>query len=145
MTLVTKSSDGQSGDAPAADQGPLIVDFPAGIPGFESCRRFVVIASPELAPLICLKALDSAEASFLTIDPALVDSQYDLTLRTFERVRLGAASDEPLVWLALVTVIGDRATVNLRAPIVINPRRMVGCQFIRDDHDYPVHLPLGRD
>ena len=142
MTLVTKPEP-QAGNVPAGAQGPLIVDFPAGIPGFESCRRFVVIASPELAPLSCLKALDSSEASFLTIDPVLVDPAYDLTLRTFERVRLGAGED-PLVWLALVTVIGDRATVNLRAPIVINPRRMVGCQFIRDDHDYPVHLPLGK-
>lgn len=143
MTRVTKPSEPTPGEA-STGEGTLIVDFPAGIPGFESCRRFVVIASPDLAPLTCLKALDATEASFLTIDPTLVDPNYDFTLRTFERVRLGAG-DEPLLWLALVTVIGDRATVNLRAPIVINPRRMVGCQFIRDDHDYPVHLPLGRD
>jgi flagellar assembly factor FliW len=126
---------------PAGQDAP-VVSFPAGIPGFETCRRFVVIASPELAPLACLKALDPPEASFLTIDPRLVDRDYDLTLREFERVRLGAG-DEPLVWLAIVTVTGDKATANLRAPIVINPRRMVGCQFIRDDRDYPVHFPLG--
>lgn len=127
----------------ATGQEALVVTFPAGIPGFETCRRFVVIASPEIAPLAWLKALDPPEASFLTIDPRLVDREYDLTLREFERGRL-AAGDDPLVWLSLVTVTGDKATVNLRAPIVINPRRMIGCQFIRDDRDYPVHFPLGQ-
>jgi flagellar assembly factor FliW len=127
----------------AVPTGRLVIDFPSGIPGFESCRRFVVIASPELAPLACLRALDPPEASFLAIDPRIIDPEYDLTLREFERVRLGAG-DEPLLWLALVTVAGDSATVNLRAPVVINPRRMLGCQFIRDDRDYSVSHPLGR-
>lgn len=121
-----------------------IIDFPAGIPGFEQCRRFILIAPPELAPLACLRAIDPPEASFLVIDPRIVTADYDLTLREFERVRLGV-SDEPLLWLALVTVTGDAATVNLRAPVVVNPRRMLGCQFIRDDHEYPVSHPLGKD
>lgn len=127
----------------SSSQESSVVEFPSGIPGFEACRRFLVLTSPELAPLACLRGLDPPEASFLTIDPKLVDVNYDLTLREFERVRLGAG-DEPLVWLALVTVVGNSATVNLRAPIVINPRAMVGCQFIRDDHDYPVHHPLSQ-
>ena len=123
-----------------------VVEFPAGIPGFEMCRRFVVIASPELSPLSCLQSLDPPEASFLTVDPRLLDPQYDFTLREFERARLGAAVDEALVWLAIVTVAPDGgATANLRAPVVINARRMVGCQFIRDDHEYPVRFPLTRD
>jgi flagellar assembly factor FliW len=121
---------------------PMVVEFPAGIPGFEGCRRFVVLTSPELAPLSCLKSLDPPEATFLAVDPRLVDPGYELTLREFERVRLGAG-DDPLVWLALVTVTGADATANLRAPVVINPRRMIACQFIRDDSRYAVDAPLG--
>lgn len=127
----------------AVGTDPLIVEFPSGIPGFETCHRFVLVASPDIAPLACLRALDPPEASFLTVDPTLLDPGYDLTLREFERTRLGGA-DEPLVWLAIVTVADGLATANLRAPVVINPRRMIGCQFIRDDADYPVHFPLGR-
>lgn len=125
---------------PARDA--IVVEFPAGIPGFESCRRFVLIASPDLAPLGCLQALDPPEPSFLTIDPRRLDPDYDCTLREFERARLGAG-DEPLVWLVIVTVSGRNATANLRAPVVINPRRMVGCQCIRDDSDYAVQFPIG--
>ena len=127
--------------APTAARENVVIEFPAGIPGFETCRRFVLIATPELAPLGCLRALDPPEASFLTIDPRRLDPSYDCTLREFERARLGAG-DEPLVWLVIVTVSGRHATANLRAPVVINPRRMVGCQFIRDDSSYPVHFPI---
>jgi flagellar assembly factor FliW len=129
--------------APVAGEDLQIIEFPAGIPGFETCRRFVLLAPAELAPLSCLQTLDPPEASFLTVDPRLLDPQYDLTLREFERVRIGAA-DEPLLWLAIVTIAGGGATANMRAPIVVNPQRMLGCQFIRDDHDYPVHFPLVR-
>ena len=128
---------------PVAGQDPLVVEFPAGIPGFEMCRRFVLITSPDLAPLACLQALDPPEPSFLAVNPTLLDPGYSLTLREFERARLVGA-DEPLVWLALVTITNGEATANLRAPIVINPRRMIGCQFIRDEVEYPVHFPLGR-
>ena len=118
-----------------------VISFPGGVPGFQMCRRFVVIAPEELAPLRCLNALDSPEPSFLVIDPLLVDPSYDLTLRDFERARLGAPG-ETLLWLAIVTVTPEGATVNLRAPVVINTARMVGCQFIRDNSDYPVSFPI---
>jgi flagellar assembly factor FliW len=120
----------------------LVVDFPAGIPGFETCRHFVLIASADLSPLGCLKAVDSPEASFLVIDPSLLCLGYDLTLGEFERARIGAIGDEPLLWLAIVTITGTSATANLCAPVVINPRRMLGCQFIRDTHKYSLEFSI---
>jgi flagellar assembly factor FliW len=129
-------------DGSLTGQEPLVVEFPAGIPGFETCRHFVLVVSPELSPLSCLRALDPPEASFLVIDPVRLVPGYDRTLREFERTRLGAG-DDPLLWLAVVTVDERRATANLRAPIVINARRMIGCQFIRDGDEYPVHFPFG--
>jgi flagellar assembly factor FliW len=135
------SSRAAASPAPVLSAQQQVIEFPAGIPGFETCRRFVLLAPADLAPLSCLRALDPPAASFLVVDPKLLDPKYDLTLREFERTRLGA-NNEPLLWLAIVTVDTDGASANLRAPVVINPRRMIGCQFIRDDHDYPVHFSL---
>lgn len=143
-TVATSSaslSDTRRGGARSSEK--QVIEFLSGIPGFETCRHFILITSPELAPLSCLQSLDPPEASFLTFDPRLLDPAYDVSLREFERVRLGAEVDEPLVWLAIVTVANGVATANLRAPIVVNPRRMLGCQFIRDDERYPVHYALG--
>jgi flagellar assembly factor FliW len=135
--------------SPAPEQAALaqavesiVVEFPAGIPGFESHRRFVLIASADLSPLGCLKAVDSTDVSFLVIDPRLLFLSYDLTLNEFERARLGADRDEPLLWLAIVTITEKEATANLRAPIVINPTKMIGWQVIREHDQYPVQFVI---
>jgi flagellar assembly factor FliW len=137
------SSPASPPQEPAALAQPvesIVVEFPSGIPGFESHRRFVLIASADLSPLGCLKAVDSTDVSFLVIDPRLLFLSYDLTLNEFERARLGAQRDEPLLWLAIVTITDKEATANLRAPIVINPTKMIGCQVIRENDQYPVQF-----
>jgi len=128
--------------APEQSIDRLVVEFPSGIPGFESHRRFVLIASAELSPLGCLKAVDASDVSFLVLDPRLLFFNYDLTLSEFERARIGADADEPLLWLAIVTITEKEATANLRAPVVINPSKMIGCQLIRDNDQYPVRFAI---
>jgi len=119
-----------------------VVEFPSGIPGFETHRRFVLIASAELSPLGCLKSVDSSDVSFLVIDPRLLSFSYDITLSDLERARIGAGPDEPLLWLAIVTITENNATANLRAPVVINPGKMLGCQVIRENDQYPVQFVI---
>lgn len=119
------------------------VTFPDGIPGFESCRRFVVMAAETATPLRRLHALDGTGASFLTIDPRAALDSYRCELSAADRRRLGAAEGDPLLWLVLVTVEeSGRLTVNLRAPIVINPRTMTGHQVLPHDCLYPLNHVL---
>jgi flagellar assembly factor FliW len=80
--------------------------------------------------------------SFLVIDPRLLSFGYDITLSEPERARIGAGPDEPLLWLAIVTITESDATANLRAPVVINPGKMLGCQVIRDNDQYPVQFVI---
>ncbi len=115
-----------------------VVTVPDGLPGFERCRRFVIIAAPTLEPLMCLQGLDDPHPSFLAVDPRLVVSDYHLDLPPAAGHRVEALDDEPLVWLALVRLDADTALVNLRAPVVVNPRRMIGVQVIPGDSPYPV-------
>jgi len=118
-----------------------VVMFPEGVPGFERCRRFVLLSSPALAPVQCLQALDPPQPSFLVIDPRLALPQFRAVLTAADRARLGDEA-EPL-WLALVTLdAAGRATVNLRAPIVIGSSRMVGYQLVPHRSVYPVTHPL---
>ena len=117
--------------------------FPEGLPGFENCRRFVLLSSDELAPLHCLHGLDGPPASFLAIDQCLVLPKYRCVPSSEDRARLGADADTQLVWLALVTIdANDQAWLNLRAPIVLNPVRMTGYQVIPRNTLYPLRHPL---
>jgi flagellar assembly factor FliW len=120
-----------------------IVSFPTGLPGFETARRFVILSSPDFAPLQCLQAVDGPSPSFLVVDPRLVLEGYRTRLNQSDLVRLGVAEDAALVWLAIVTVADEGTFVNLRAPVVINPERMLGFQLVPSDSLYPLRHPLG--
>jgi flagellar assembly factor FliW len=116
-----------------------VVRFSHGLPGFEECRGFVLMASDALGPLQCLKAVEGPPASFLVIDPRRVLPEYRCELGEPHLRRLGAADHDTLLWLALVTIeLDGTITVNLRAPIVINPVQMIGCQVVPYDCVYPL-------
>ncbi len=119
-------------------QSDAVVAFPEGVPGFEGCQRFVIVTAPTLDPLTCLQSLDDPHPSFLAVDPRLVVPDYHLELPPAARHRLEARDDDRLVWLALVRLDADTALVNLRAPVAVNPRRMIGVQVIPGESPYPV-------
>lgn len=135
-----------SGDG-AADRKNVIT-FSKGLPGFEACRSFVLSATGN-SDLQCLSSLDGPNVSFLTIDPRRALQGYRCQLTEADRFLLGASEedDDRLVWLALLMVEpGGTVTVNLRAPIVINPDRMLGQQVIPYQCIYPLrHVLAGAE
>ncbi|MBA2356593.1 MAG: flagellar assembly protein FliW [Luteitalea sp.] len=125
----------------AADQ---ILSFPAGMPGFEECRRFVVLSSRELEPFQCLQSVEGPTASFLVVDPRRAFPDYRCVLSEVDRARMGQPDEAGLVWLAIVTVQADQTMVNLRAPVVVNPTRMIGFQLMPSNSLYPLRFELTR-
>lgn len=120
---------------------PDVIRFAHGLPGFEACRGFVLLAADALGPVQCLKAVEGPPASFLVIDPRRVLPDYRCELSEADRRRLGAGDADTLLWLALVTIeIDGTITVNLRAPIVVNPAQMVGCQVVPYHCVYPLRF-----
>ena len=139
---------GQRTNALAADFDPSstsreIITFPKGIPGFEACHGFVLMAPEGNGSLQYLRSVDGPAASFLVMDPRLVLPGYRCELSDGDRDRLQAALEAPLLWLLLVTVETDGTIVaNLRAPIVINPACMLGAQVIPHHCLYPLRHVL---
>src|SRR5262249_38539145 len=116
-----------------------IVSFPEGLPGFERCRRFVVLRHAEASPLVRLHAADGPSATFLAIDPRHILRRYRCILNDADRLRLGVTTSTPLVWLTVITIAQDEELyVNLRAPIVINPERLMGMQVMPHNTLYPL-------
>jgi flagellar assembly factor FliW len=133
--------------APVSSEAEITVSetvtFPNGIPGFEACRRWVVLAAEGHTPLRRLHAVDGTEASFLALDPRQVLEGYRCELSDADRARIGADKTTPLLWLALVSVEPNgTVTINLRAPIVINPTTMMGQQVLPQDCLYPLRHVL---
>jgi flagellar assembly factor FliW len=116
-----------------------VITFPDGLPGFEACQGFVLLSSPELEPLQQLQSVTGPEASFVGIDPKRILPNYRYDLSAADLQMLGATDDTVLLWLALVAIGADgTVSVNLRAPIVINPEKMIGHQIMPYDCLYPL-------
>lgn len=127
--------------ATPSEQGRIA--FADGLPGFEAHREFVLVTSPALEPFACLQGLGPDAPAFLVVDPRRIVAGYRCHLSDANRSRLRAAAGAPLLWLALVRPGEAGATVNLRAPVVINPETMRGLQVVDADEAYPLDLPIG--
>ena len=121
-----------------------VVNFPEGLPGFETCRRYILVRSTACAPFTVLQGIDGEKPpAFVAIDPQLVQQGYAKALESLDLTRLDAREGDPLLWLSLVATQADgQATVNLRAPVVINPRSMRGIQLVSSDAAYALDHPL---
>jgi flagellar assembly factor FliW len=123
--------------------GRSLIGFPSGLPGFEQCRRFVLLTSMDAAPLQCLMAVDGSPATFLALDPRLVLPAYRCIISDADKVRLQATETASLLWLVLLTIDQHgNAFANLRAPVVINPGCMTGFQIVPQDTLYPLRHPV---
>jgi flagellar assembly factor FliW len=125
-----------------------VIEMVSPLPGFETCRRLVLMAAPDIAPFARIQGLDGGTPSFLVVPPQAVAGNYPQTLADGDREKLQAGDGETLLWLSIVRVEtdgGDRAFANLRAPLVINPRRMLGLQVIIDDEQLSINHPLLQD
>ncbi len=126
---------------------PDVVHFSEGLPGFEACRRYIVVTTPSFDPFCALQGQGPDAPAFVTIDPRRVVPDFPCVLDPTDRARLHLSADDggasaPLLWLAVVTVSDTGATVNLRAPIVINPQAMRGVQLVPAASDQPLAFAL---
>lgn len=122
-----------------------VMTFPDGVPGYESQRHFVLLDIAETAPLKVLHAVNAPDPCFLVTDPRSILPGYRCDLSDADRLRVRAVDDRLLLWLVIVSIREDgHVTVNLRAPIVINPERMIGRQVMPNGCVYPLHHVIER-
>jgi len=140
---LTSSRSERLADATLVAPAPHAIRFPRGLPGFEGCRSFVLMAPEDDGILQYLKSVEGPPASFLVMDPRRVLPTYRCVLSDHDRQQLGAEADSVLLWLALVIIEPDGTiAANLGAPLVINPGRMIGHQVIPHDSAYPLRYVL---
>lgn len=120
----------------------MTITFAAGLPGFESCRRYVLLQSDEFAPGVCLRGLDAPAPAFFLMDPRHFDPAFAGELSAADRARLGATTSHDCLWLVMLSIVDGEHQVNMRAPIVINPVTMRGIQVLPPEVMVPVPAPL---
>lgn len=121
-----------------------VINFDAGLIGFEGCKQYMLIhdSEKEEGKIVWLQSIDEPELALPVIDPLVIMPDYNPTVED-ELLKTLGNEDAPLV-LAVITVPQDitKMTVNLKAPIVINPTLLKGCQMIVEDEEYLVRQPI---
>lgn len=106
-----------------------VITFNEGLIGLPGLRQMVLVRQSSIEPFLWLASLEVQGMAFLVVDPHMVFPDYE-GLKTGE-------SERPLL-LALVKLESEwsETTINLRAPLVVNPTTKRGLQTILSDSNY---------
>lgn len=136
--------------AASIDTAPdRVIEFPAGLAGFESLRQFSLY-HPETAEgaaprYFILQSIDDPAIAFNIADPEVFGFSYEINLSEDEAAALDLAdpSDAAVVVILVKdSQPGGEAPVraNLKAPLVINLRARRGVQHVFARLNYQVTL-----
>ncbi|MCB1887668.1 MAG: flagellar assembly protein FliW [Rhodocyclaceae bacterium] len=114
-----------------------ILEFPAGLPGFEDCKRFTLVHEEGAKSILMLQSVDDPQIVFSLAGADTLGVNYEFSLTDDEAalIDLGSAED------AAVAVIVHKAPpeaspataglqANFMAPIVINTQSRKGLQKV---------------
>jgi flagellar assembly factor FliW len=110
------------------------LEFPNGIPAFETERHFRLI---DREPLLFLESETNPELSFLLLPVALIDPDYRMAIAAEDQETIGASAPSRLLCLAVITAAEDLPpTANLLAPVIVNLDSGRAVQAVRSDSLY---------
>ncbi len=122
-------------------EADAIVLLPDGIIGFPQQRHWVLLREGDSATLGWLQSISDPELALSVVTPKAYVPDYVLRFRREEISSMPWKSHDEVVALAVVSLTEDQLTINLKAPILINLQRCVGCQLLTCD-DQPIQYVL---
>lgn len=124
------------------------LEFPSGLPGFDSRKRFVAVRFAESDPLVYLQSLEDPALCFITMPILAVDPRYKLRVSCEDLDQLGLSRvrqpriGEDVLCLTVLAVRETGPTANLLAPIVINLRNRKAVQSVAAESHYSHQFAL---
>lgn len=121
-----------------------IIRLPFGLLGFEHVKQYMLLANPAEDPFMWFQMLDDPKRAFLVAPPSSLVPDYQPDISDDEVDFLELADPADAFLLNIVTLRGHgEATVNLKGPVVINRRTLIGKQVIPTNAaQYSLHHPL---
>lgn len=124
-----------------------IIHFDNGILGFEDYKDYTILYDIEAGGksfFSWLQSVDEKMLSFPIVNPLKVDENYNPTVNDEMLKPIGSYSDEDIAIFLLATIPQDvkEASVNMRAPLIINASTRKGIQLILDGQEYEIRHKL---
>jgi len=115
--------------------------FPQGLIGMESLREWALIPDSQTPTVAWLQSATIGTRAIPLISPRAFFDDYRVNIG---RRDLGSLHLQPGSELFVMTTLSghaDKLTTNLRAPILLNLDRRLGCQVIADN-ELPIQQPM---
>jgi len=114
-----------------------IIEFPAGLPGFEGCRQFTFVEDGEASNILQMQSVDDPALIFSVADPAALGVNYEFTLTDAEVDALQLASADDVTVAVIIRKHEGQGSpaeaglkANFMAPLVINTGARRGLQKV---------------
>jgi len=121
-----------------------VIKMREGVLGFEHLKRYVLLMHGEKTPFWWFQSVEDGSIAFVVIKSLVVKPDYEPMISDDEVKLLEMTLPEDAVLFSVVTIRSDpfKVTANLRAPIVINAKKMLAKQVVLVESDYSVQHPI---
>ncbi|MFT9487244.1 flagellar assembly protein FliW [Tepidibacillus infernus] len=121
-----------------------VIHFEKGIPGFEEEKQFILFQPDQENPLAFLQSIHTVNLAFVIANPFSFYPNYEFELDEQSIAELEIKDvNEVAVWGILsIPENFKKATMNLKAPIIINIKNKKAKQIILHETDYLTKTPL---
>jgi len=119
-----------------------VVELQAGLPGFPAARHFVIRGHDRGTAFAWMLCADEPALAFVIANPWELVPEYapSLSARVLRALEVDSADDLQLV--AIASLSQEGATLNLAAPVAINPRTRRGMQVVLETDEWPTRAPV---
>lgn len=114
----------------------------AGLPGFAEAKRFVLVRHDRESPFEWMICVDDPELGFVVTDPRQFFPTYPDGESPELHRAVGQKPESPIDLLAIVQLREGEPTLNLMAPVVLDPETHRGAQVILEGTRHELRTPL---
>ena len=115
-----------------------VIHIREGMLGVAKLKDYLLIENPDTEPFKILQSLDDPYVAFPMVDPRLLDPGYqcEVTSEDMGSLELEGSSDAVILAVTVIPEDPAQSTVNLKAPLLINQRKMIGKQVVLTESCY---------
>jgi flagellar assembly factor FliW len=103
------------------------------VAGFEDCRHWLLLADPHNNAVGWLQSAERPATALAVVSPRRFADHYRIRVNPGQLTCLALAEHDRLYALCVVNKHEGRWVMNLRAPVLINLDRRLGCQITTGD------------
>jgi flagellar assembly factor FliW len=121
-----------------------ILEFAEGLLGFGHLRKFVLLDDPNDEIFAWLQSCDNAGTAFPVLEPELFMPTYKVepSKSDIEALQIQNVTEGRLLTIITIPVDPTQMTANMKAPIVLNPKKRLARQCILQDNSLQIREPI---